>query len=76
MSPAPSASSSAEGAEPIALEPGTVVEVLAGTKHCHGAAADWRFSHVAIAVPGENMSNEWLEPVADDHFDALSAHPH
>lgn len=39
------------------------------------AGASW-FSHIVIAVPGENMSNEWLEPVADDHYDALSAHPH
>lgn len=40
------------------------------------SAADSWFSHIVIAVPGENMSNEWLEPVADDHYDALSAHPH
>ena len=26
---------------------------------------EW-FSHLAIEVPGENGSNEWLEPVSDE----------
>jgi len=49
-----------------------VVNIPAGLKHWHGAKADSWFSHVAIAVPGENTSNEWLEPVDDEHYDALS----
>ncbi|MBB3157605.1 quercetin dioxygenase-like cupin family protein [Microbacterium proteolyticum] len=65
----------AEGDEPVSLTPGTVIVIPAGTKHCHGAKADSWFSHVAIAVPGENTSNEWLEPVADDYYDALHPEP-
>lgn len=61
----------AEGEEPVSLIPGTVIEIPAGTKHWHGAKADSWFSHVAIAVPGENTSNEWLEPVADEDYAAL-----
>lgn len=61
----------AEGQEPVSLEPGSVVEIPAGQKHWHGAKADSWFSHVAIAVPGENTSNEWLEPVTDEEYGAL-----
>jgi quercetin dioxygenase-like cupin family protein len=61
----------AEGEEPVSLTPGTVIEIPAGKKHWHGAKADSWFSHVAIAVPGEDTSNEWLEPVADEYYDAL-----
>ena len=42
------------------------------TKHWHGAAPDSWFSHVAIAVPAEGASNEWLEPVADEEYAALA----
>ena len=62
----------AEGEEPVSLEPGSVVNIPAGLKHWHGAKADSWFSHVAIAVPGENTSNEWLDPVEDDYYNALS----
>lgn len=62
----------AEGQEPISLVPGTVVQVPAGTKHWHGAKADSWFTHIAIAVPGEDTSNEWLEPVTDDEYRALN----
>ncbi|MEX0152036.1 cupin domain-containing protein [Microbacterium sp. LMI1-1-1.1] len=63
----------AEGHEPVSLEPGTVVQVPAGTKHWHGAKADSWFTHIAIAVPGEDTTNEWLEPVTDDEYAALKA---
>lgn len=62
----------AEGEEPVSLEPGSVVNIPAGLKHWHGAKADSWFSHVAIAVPGENTSNEWLEPVDDEHYEMPS----
>lgn len=55
----------------MSLEPGTVVYTRAGVKHWHGAKADSWFSHVALAVPGEDISNEWLEPVDDEHYSAL-----
>ena len=53
------------------LHPGDVVNIPAGVKHWHGAAADSWFSHLAIEVEGENTSNEWLEPVDDDQYKAL-----
>ena len=53
------------GKEPQALHPGDVVNIPVGVKHWHGAAADSWFSHLAIEVPGENGSNEWLEAVDD-----------
>ena len=37
-------------------------------KHWHGAAPDSWFSHLALEVPGEDGSNEWLEPVGDDAY--------
>ena len=36
-----------------------------------GAAPDEWFSHLAIEVPGENGSNEWLEPVSDEEYGKL-----
>lgn len=61
----------AEGEAPVSLEPGTVIRVPAGTKHWHGAKADSWFSHVAFIAPGENVSNEWLEPVTDEAYRTL-----
>lgn len=61
----------AEGEAPVSLEAGSVVNIPAGLKHWHGAKADSWFSHIAIAVPGENTLNEWLEPVDDEHYGAL-----
>lgn len=52
-----------------------MVEVPAGQKHWHGAKADSWFSHIAIAVPGENTSNEWLEPVSDEYYGSVNANP-
>lgn len=53
------------------LHPGDVVYIPAGVKHWHGAAKDSWFSHVAIAVPGTGISNEWLEPVDDEQYGLL-----
>lgn len=61
----------ADGEEPISMTPGTVVRVPAGTKHWHGAAAGSWFSHLAYITPGTDVSNEWLEPVDDDHYNNL-----
>ncbi len=54
-----------------ALRPGDAVTIPAGVKHWHGAAKDSWFAHIAISVPGEDTSNEWLEPVSDAEYDAL-----
>ena len=56
-----------------ALGPGDVVNIAPETKHWHGAAHDSWFSHVAVAVPVEGSSNEWLEPVADEDYKRLQS---
>lgn len=40
-------------------------------KHWHGAKADSWFSHIAMEVPGEGASTEWLEPVDDQAYEKL-----
>ncbi len=56
------------GKEAIEMQPGDVVNIPEGVKHWHGAAPDSWFSHLAVEVPGENTSNEWLEPVNDADY--------
>lgn len=58
-----------EGKPAQEILPGTVVHVPAGVKHWHGAAADSWFAHLAFEIPGEDVSNEWLEPVTDEEYD-------
>ncbi len=50
------------------LRPGSVVNIPVGVKHWHGAAPDSWFSHLAVEVPGEETSNEWLEEVNDTDY--------
>lgn len=57
-----------EGKPAQEILPGTVIHIPAGVKHWHGAAADSWFAHLAFGVPGENASNEWLEPVTDEEY--------
>ena len=54
------------------LRPGDVVNIPAGLKHWHGAAADTAFQHIALAVPGEDTGTEWCEPVSDADYAALA----
>lgn len=56
-----------------ALHPGDVVTIPTEVKHWHGAQKDCWFSHIAIECPGEETSNEWLEPVTDAEYAALDA---
>lgn len=60
------------GSEPIELHPGDVINVPANVKHWHGAAPGSWFTHIAVMVPGEDLANEWLEPVTDEEYDALA----
>lgn len=60
-----------EGKEAIELLPGSSVFIPANVKHWHGAIKDSWFSHIAIEVPGENTSNEWLEAVSDEEYNKL-----
>lgn len=55
----------------VKMLPGDVVNIPANVKHWHGAAKDKWFAHLAMEVPGENLSTEWLEPVSDEHYNAL-----
>lgn len=60
-----------EGQDPIKILPGTIVEVPTGAKHWHGASKNSWFSHLAFMIPGEDLSNEWLEPVDEDFYNTL-----
>ena len=59
------------GKEPVEMTPGTVIHIPVGVKHWHGAAPDSWFSHLAVEIPGENGSNEWLETVTDEQYGGL-----
>ena len=60
-----------EGKPAQSLKPGDVVTIPAEVKHWHGAKKGSWFSHLAVEVPGENTSNEWLEPVTDEDYAQL-----
>lgn len=53
------------------LHPGDVVQIPSEVKHWHGAAPDSYFVHLAVEVPAEGSSNEWLEPVSDEEYGKL-----
>lgn len=59
------------GKEPVEITPGMVINIPPEVKHWHGAAPDSWFQHLAVEVPGEDTSNEWLEPVSDDDYNSL-----
>ena len=59
------------GKDAIEMLPGDCINIPVGVKHWHGAAPDSWFSHLAIEVPGENGSNEWLEAVSDEVYNKL-----
>ena len=61
-----------EGKEARSLKVGDIVVIPANTKHWHGAKKDFWFSHIAVEIPGENVANEWLEPVTDEVYDKLN----
>ncbi len=60
-----------EGKQPRYLKPGDIVEIPANKKHWHGATKDSWFSHLAIECPGDNLSNEWCEPVTEEEYNKL-----
>ena len=60
-----------EGKPAQSLRPGDVVTIPAEVKHWHGAKKDRWFSHLAVEVPGEETSNEWLEAVDDEAYSTL-----
>ena len=59
------------GKDAVSLEPGMVIVIPANVKHWHGAKKDSWFSHITFEPSGENTSNEWLEAVPDEVYNAL-----
>lgn len=53
------------------LNQGDVVNIPPEVKHWHGAAPDSWFAHLAVEVPAEGGSNEWLEAVTDEEYSKL-----
>lgn len=60
-----------DGKQAVSLVPGMVIYIPAGVKHWHGAKSDSWFAHLAMEIPGEDTSNEWLEPVNDEEYQNL-----
>ncbi|MCD8145664.1 MAG: carboxymuconolactone decarboxylase family protein [Clostridiales bacterium] len=56
------------GKTAVEMKPGDCINIPVGVKHWHGAAPDSWFSHLAVEVPGEHTSNEWLEAVTDEVY--------
>ena len=53
------------------MNPGDVVVIPANVKYWHWAKKDSWFSHIAVEVPWEDTSNEWLGKVEDDIYNNL-----
>lgn len=62
------------GKEAVPMTPGTVIAIPAEVKHWHGAAKDSWFQHLTYHKDVQpDASNEWLEPVTDQIYDALGS---
>lgn len=59
------------GKPALELHPGDVVNIEPEVKHWHGAAKDSWFTHIAIEIPADGASNEWLEEVSDEEYAKL-----
>ena len=60
------------GKEAVEMTPGSIIAIPAEVKHWHGAAKDSWFQHLTYHKDvQEGASNEWLEPVSDEQYDAL-----
>ena len=60
-----------EGKPARELKAGDVVNIPPEVKHWHGAAKDSWFQHLAVEVPAEGASNEWLEFLPEEEYDKL-----
>lgn len=59
------------GKPAIRLHAGDIIDIPEGAKHWHGATKDSWFQHLASHVHvGDPESNEWLEPVTDEQYEA------
>ena len=59
------------GKEAQELHPGDVVNIPPEVNHWHSAAKDSWFAHLAVEVPAEGASNEWLEVVNEEDYEKL-----
>ena len=59
------------GKDAVEMKPGDGMNIPPEVKHWHGAAPDSWFSHLAVEVPAEGGSNEWLEPVEESAYKML-----
>ena len=48
-----------------------VLNIPPEVKHWHGAAKDSWFQHIAVEVPAEGASNEWLEFLPEEEYNKL-----
>ncbi len=61
------------GKPAVPMTPGTVIAIPAETKHWHGAAKDSWFQHLTYNTDVQDgASNEWLEPVDDEHYNNVN----
>ncbi len=58
-----------EGKSIVLIKPQDVIHIPANVRHWHGATQDGYFSHLAIEVPGDDASTEWLDPVSDAEYE-------
>lgn len=63
--------SQARGEPARELRPGGGVDIPPEVQHWHEAAADSWVSHLAVAIPPEGASNQWLEPVSGEEYGKL-----
>ena len=59
-----------EGKPVQKFEAGSVINVLPGVKHWHGASPDALMIHTAIGINTEKGIVNWLEPVTDEQYTA------
>ena len=60
------------GKPAVELKPGVVIEIPEGAKHWHGAAKDSWMQHLTYHKDvQEGASNEWLEAVTDEVYNAV-----
>lgn len=57
-----------EGKEVQILNPGDIVQIPVDVKHWHGASRNSMFTHLAIEIPADNYSTEWLDQVSDEDY--------
>lgn len=60
-----------EGKPAQEVKEGTIIVIPPNVKHWHGAKKDSWFSHISVEVPGENISNEWLDAISDEEYNTL-----